>query len=250
MSMTGRISRLFRRALRRIQNRDDFDWSSYTTIYSEALDQHGNEITLILAESSYAIENDRLRLNEGLRPLHPNHRLIYETAYRLNPGSVLEVGFGAGYHLVNLGRLLPQSEVYGCDLLESQLQLALSRYPELSARAHLVVQDITKAPPPVEAELVFTQTVVMHIQKDQRHLAALRNIFRASSRYILLMENWRSHNFFADITRISREADFPWQSLYMYFIDDMEHQILLVLSNTEIEGFEPLTTNQQLLKYL
>jgi ubiquinone/menaquinone biosynthesis C-methylase UbiE len=250
MSMTARIRRLLRRGVRKIQNRDDFDWPSYTEIYSEALNEHCKAFTLILAESDYAIENGRLQVSAGLPPLHPNHRLIYETACRLNPGSVLEIGFGGGYHLINLGLLLPQAEIYGCDLLESQLQLAVSRYPSLPARANLMVHDITMEPPPIEADLVFTQTVVMHIQKDQRHLAALRNMFRVSRKYIVLMENWLSHNFFADLTKLSREPGFPWQALHMYLVDDMEQQILAILSNEEIEGLEPFTRNEQLLKYL
>ena len=249
--MLGRLTRLLRAAVRRFRNKDDFDWPNYTKIYSQALDGKDSVgITLILHHSQFSIKEGKLNLNPGVPPLHPNHKLIYEAAYRLQPNSVLEVGFGGGYHLVNLARLLPDADIHGCDLLESQLQLAVSRYPDLTARAKLFVHDITKSPPPVKVDLVFTQTVVMHIQKDQRHLNALRNIFHASSKYVLLMENWSSHNFFADIKKVSQEASFPWKALYMYFIDDRKQQILVVLSNTKIDGLQALTRNEELLKYL
>jgi SAM-dependent methyltransferase len=249
--MSVGLTRLVRKVWRRIRNRDDFDWRHYTKIYTQELDGKENAgITLLLQPAEFSIESGRITLKPGIAPLHPNHKLIYEAAYRLQPRSVLEVGFGGGYHLVNLAQLLPNAELQGCDLLESQRQLAMSRYPNLAARANLFVHDITVAPPPIKADLVYTQAVVMHIQKDQRHLKALRNIFQASNKYVLLMENWTSHNFFADITRISQEPSFPWKALHMYFVDDGKAQIILVLANARIEGMQPLTRNEDLLKYV
>jgi trans-aconitate methyltransferase len=249
--MSNRLTRLFWTLWRRLRNRDDFNWPTYTKIYSEALDQdHSAGTTLILRDSQYSIKQGKLDLKPGVPPLHPNHKLIYEAVLLLQPSSVMEVGFGGGYHLVNLAHLLPNADIRGCDLLESQLVLATSRYPDLTARATLFVHDVTKSPPPVKVDLVFTQTVVMHIQRDKRHLAGLRNIFQASRKYVVLMENWTSHNFVSDIRQISREESFPWDALYMYFIDDGKQQILVVLANTTIEGLQPLTDNSELLKYL
>lgn len=57
--------------------------------------------------------------------------------------------------------------------------------------------------------MVFTQTVIMHIQKDRRHIVALRNIFLTATKYVVLMENQSSHNFCSDIATIAREASFP-----------------------------------------
>jgi SAM-dependent methyltransferase len=249
--MLDRLTRSLRSAVRKLQNRDDFDWSKYTPIYSEALYGHDSKgITLVLRPSDFSLDAGKLQLTPGTPPLHPNHKLIYEAAIRLRPTSVLEVGFGGGYHLVNLSQLLPNAEINGCDLLQSQLDLAVSTYPDLPAMANLFVHDITTSPAPLKVDLVFTQTVIMHIQKDRRHLTALRNIFQTSKRHILLMENWRSHNFFADIKRVAAEPGFPWNALHMYLVDDGKQQILVVLSNTRIDGLQPLTRNEELLKYL
>ena len=63
------------------------------------------------------------------------------------------------------------------------------------------------------------------------------------------MENWSHHTFYRDIRKISREPDFPWESIYLYLNDDGK-QILMVISNTALEGYKELHNNKQLLKYL
>lgn len=236
------LSALFRR----LRNRDDFHWPQYTTIYKAALDEEA--ITLTLPDGKFLIRDGQIILDRDLAPLHPNHKLIYETALRLKPASILEIGCGAGYHLVNLRKLMPDAAVTGCDLLRSQLDLALERYPQLNGT--LSVHDITIAPPPVQAEMVFTQTVIMHIQKDHRHIAALRNIFRTATKYVVLMENWSSHNFYSDIATVAKEPTFPWGDLHGCVVDDQQQQLLVVLSPVKLNGLPPLTGNHQLQKYL
>lgn len=196
----------------KLNNKDDFEWSEYTKTYTEQL--YGVELkenTLILPDGKYSIDGrGKIVLDSSLLPLHPNHKLIYETIYHLKPDSVLEIGFGAGDHLANIQKILPHIKISGCELLESQMKLALLRHPELKSSAHLCLHDITTSHAPHKADLVFTQAVIMHIQKDGRHLNALRNIFHASKKYVLLMENYGRHNFYDDIRKISKEPNFPW----------------------------------------
>ncbi len=189
-------------------------------------------------------------MDPSLLLLHPNHKLIYETIYHLKPDSVSEIGFGAGHHLANIQKILPHIKISGCELLESQMKLALLRHPELRSSAHLCHHDITTSPAPEKADLVFTQAVIMHIQKDGRHLGALRNIFHASKKYVLLMESWSKHNFYEDIVKISREPNFPWQNIDFYINDDGKQQLLLVISNIVLEGYKKIHHNKELLKYI
>lgn len=89
----------------------------------------------------------------------------------------------------------------------------------------------------------------MHIRRNNRHLDALRNLFKLSSQYIVLMENWNNHKFYDDILKLSQEPQFPWQNLFLYKKEDYQ-KTLMILSNSPIEGYKPLKSNKELLKYL
>ena len=233
----------------RIQNKDDYEWSEYYKQYSKQISEIEKENTLILPEGKYSIVEGKIILEQSLLPLHPNHKLLYETIYDLKPSSLLEVGCGCGDHLANIQKILHKTKISGCDLLEDQIRFLLSRHPELKANANLFVHDITISPPNIKVDLVYTQAVIMHIHRNNRRLSALRNMFHASKKYIVLMENWSCHTFYRDIRKISREPDFPWESIYLYLNDDGK-QILMVISNTALEGYKELHNNKQLLKYL
>jgi hypothetical protein len=231
-------------------NKDDFEWSKYNKVYAKQISKiEKNENTLILPDGMYSIVGGKIVLEPSLLPLHPNHKLLYETIYNLNPSSVLEVGFGCGDHLHNIINILPKTEFNGCDLLEDQMRFLLARHPELKTKANLFVHDITLSSPNIRVDLVYTQAVIMHIQKDDNHLHALKNIFKASKKYVVLMENWSRHNFYEDIRKISRDPDFPWENIYIYVNDDGK-QILMVITNTTLEFFKEIHTNDEMLKYI
>lgn len=233
----------------RIRNKDNLNWSAeYNKEYSKQLSEAKKENTLILPEGKYSIVEGKIFLEPSLQPLHPNHKLLYETIYDLKPSSLLEVGCGGGDHLANIQKILPDTEISGCDLLKDQIRFLLSRHPELKHEANLFVHDITIYPPDINVDLVYTQAVIMHIQRNNRHLSALRNLFQISRKYVVLMENWSRHNFYGDIINISRESNFPWESIHLYANDDGK-QILMVISNTVLEGYKELHNNKELFKY-
>ena len=244
-----RVVDILRKVKKRIQNKDDFKWSEYNKEYSRQISEVEKENSLILPDSKYSIVKGKIVLESSLLPLHPNHKLLYETIYDLKPGSLLEVGCGCGDHLSNIQKILPEIEINGCDLLEDQMRFLLARHPKLKTNANLFVHDITLFPPNIKVDLVYTQAVIMHIQRNNRHLNALRNMFHVSKKYIVLMENWSKHKFYNDITKISREQGFPWENIYLYVNDDGK-QILMVISNAVLEGYKELHNNKELLKYL
>jgi len=233
----------------RLKNRDDFEWPEYSKKYSEQISKIEKENTLILPEGKYSIVEKKIVLDPSLLPLHPNHKLLYETIYDLKPSSLLEVGCGCGDHLANIQKILPETKINGSDLLDDQIKFLLSRHPGLKTKANLFVQDITISPPDIKVDLVYTQAVLMHIHRNNRHLSALKNMFYASKKYLVLIENWSRHNFYNDLRKVSRRRDFPWENIYIYTNDDGK-QILLVISNTVLEGYKELHTNKELLKYL
>jgi len=235
--------------LKRMRYGDDFKWSEYSKDYSKQVSDVEKEYTLILPEGKYSIVEKKIVLEPSLLPLHPNQKLLYETIYALKPSSLLEVGCGSGDHLVNIQKILPETKINGSDLLDDQIKFLQSRHPELKNKANLFVHDITISPPNIKVDLVYTQAVLMHIQRNNSYLNALKNIFYASKKYVVLMENWSTHNFYKDLRKVSKQPDFPWKNVYIYTNDDGK-QILLVISNTILEGYKELHSNRELLKYL
>jgi len=229
-------------------SRDDFNWKKYHKNYYNQIKRNEKEYTLKLSDDFSIIKgNLEFHCNP---PLDKNHELLYQIIFDLNPSSVFEVGCGNGDHMYNILKILPNVRIIGCDLLPKQLDFLNERNPELKGKTF--VEDITKNHIPT-TELVYTQAVLMHIQKGNRHLDALRNIFYGSSKYIVLMENWSRHNFYSDIKKISNESSFIWDDLYIYKADNGK-QIVMVLSKVPIINkrlnYIKIKNNKEMLKYL
>jgi 2-polyprenyl-3-methyl-5-hydroxy-6-metoxy-1,4-benzoquinol methylase len=251
MRITEDTVRLVFNRLSRLYKVDDFNWRKYHDGYKRQIMEITNEFTLVLSSGEYQVIEGRILLNPDLLPLNPNSRLLYETVYRLNPKSILEVGAGGGDHIHNLHLLLPEAEFYAMDISDRQIDFLLQRHPDLKNVCKLAVADVTRKDVLNtfgKIDLVYTQAVLMHIRRGNRHIQALRNMFNISH-YIVLMENWTSHNFFDDVTKISQERDFPWPELNIYKNDSGE-QILMILSKKKLEGFSHLRHNHELLKYV
>lgn len=248
--LLAKIRKKIRGIGRRVGLMDDFNWSKYyDEEYSKQISELEKEYTFILPDGKYSIINGKITLNPGLLPLNDNHKVLYETIYALKPNSVLEVGCGCGDHLANIKKLLSKTELYGSDLLQEQLEFLFQRHPELKNQAHLSIEDITiPSLKRVKVDLVFTQAVLMHIQRYKHYLSSLKNIFNSSKRFVVLMENWTRHNFVEDIKRVSKLSDFAWENVYFY-TNDTGKQILLILSSRPLNGFEELKNDKELLKY-
>jgi ubiquinone/menaquinone biosynthesis C-methylase UbiE len=197
--------------------------------------------TLVLSPGDYAFSEGVLSLQSNVLPLHPNHRLLYETILQLDPTSVLEVGCGGGDHLSNLSVFAPKISLYGRDRSVEQLALFRKRHPEL--KADIGQLDITlphSSQWPV-VDLSFTQAVIMHIHTGNDHRAALSNIFKTTKKYVVLMENWRSHNFMDSIQQIFDEEMIPWADIFFYYriSPELNRPYLMVVSAVKL-AYEPL----------
>ena len=239
-------------------DRDDFTWSRYHKIYEGEMIEGEKHFTFKLSDNDFLVEGRNLRIKRLPKPLHPNYELLYKIIFSLRPASIFEVGCGRGDHLSNLKKIffkanLKKTKFSGSDLLENQIKKLYERNPELKKFAKIFVHDITTSPLPKMEELIYTQTVIMHLQKKNNHLDALRNIFQSSKKFVVLMENWERHNFYEDIKKISKEENFPWKRVYFYKVDSGV-QISMVLSKVKIESnylnYEELGDNKELLKYL
>lgn len=83
---------------------DDFDWRAYSAHYAEELTEVEQDHTTRLSPQDYMFTEGRLTQQSSALPLHPNHRLLYETLLQLRPASVLEMGCGGGRPPLQPGR--------------------------------------------------------------------------------------------------------------------------------------------------
>ncbi len=234
----------------KIISRDDFVWKRYHKNYYNQIKELEKKNTLKLSDDFKILDDGELKFNCN-PPLIDNAELLYQIIYDLNPQSIFEVGCGGGDHMYNILKIIPNVNINGCDLLQKQLDFLNERNPELKGKTF--VKDITTNYIPFSDELVYTQAVLMHIQKDNRHIDALRNLFKSSSKYVVLMENWSRHNFYDDVLDISNEQLFSWDNLYIYKVDNGK-QIAMVLSQVPIVNkklnYVELKSNEEILKYL
>ena len=161
-----------------IATEDDFDWNLYNSHYRSELNEIQKVHTLILSLKDYIFDKNFLVLHRDILPLHPNHRLLYETILQLNPPCVLEVVCGGGDHLYNLSVLSSDISLYGCDLSKDQIDYLRERNSHL--RANVKLFDITLPFSSLlpSVDVVYTQAVVMHLKTGNNHLIALSNIFK------------------------------------------------------------------------
>jgi len=235
------------------EQRDDFEWNSYTAIYQAQIREFEKAHVLRLSPGDYGYADGVLRkVRQDVLPLHYNHRLLYETILQLSPDSVVELGCGAGDHCHNLTVLRPDLQVFGFDRSEGQLALLRSRNPDLSASSfRLLDLTLPASESCAKHDIAFTQAVVMHIQAGRGHLVALSNVFRFAKRYVVLVENWKRHDFMADIRALHDLGIIGWPELNFYYRESPERSNrphLMVISATPIDGYAPLADYSVLLE--
>ena len=222
---------------------DDFDWEYYTHHYRAELERGSREHTLILKPGDYHFAEGRLTRKSTCLPLHPNHRLLYETLLQLRPASLMEIGCGGGDHLQNLGLLEPAFQLQAIDLSEGQLDLARQRHPGL--KTPLRQFDITSPTGLAQlpkVELVYTQAVLRHIRVQPNYLQALVNCFHLASKQLVLMENWRNHDFLGDMRELFAQGKLPWPNLHFHYreSEELRRPHLMLVSSEPLPQYPKL----------
>lgn len=211
---------------------DDFDWTEYHNHYREELNLLEKRYTLIPKPGEFSFDGKEIKkLGEAVKPFHCNHKLLYEIVLGLNPASVLEIGCGGGDHLNALAFFNPAISLNGIDRSEKQLDFLRARHPGLKAK--LSACDISAAPFETSAyDVVYTQAVLMHIsEKDGRFNKALRHVFQAAKKHVVLMENWLQHDFPGSVREIANESGTPWSGATFEFKqlgDDANVKVMVV----------------------
>ncbi len=199
--------------------KDMFNWTLYNLHYKGELMEGRKLYTLSLKSRDYQFHNLQLiKNNEKIKPLHPSHRLLYETILQLNPQSVFEMGCGTGMHLHNLQALLPQARIYGVDLSSQQIKGLKKIYPQIADKAKQADATASWTKLPFEiCDVAFTQAVIMHIHTGDAHLVALENLFKMAKKYVILYESMKNHPFLDDIKKLHSEKKIAWDNIFFYY---------------------------------
>lgn len=248
VSLGYRLKKIANRILTGKRAPDDYDWKFYSGIYKDGLEGMEKDHVLVLKEGEYRFEGGRLEKKGESLPLNENHRVIYETLLQLDPGAVFEVGCGCGDHLHNIKTLNPGIGVYGIDISEGQLDFLKQRHPDLrdSVKQYNITVPLKNKVLP-EADIVFSQAVIMHIREN--HLVGLENMFRLARRQVVLMENWKRHEFMDDIKSLFDGKRLAWENLYFHYrnssVTGKPH--LMLISRTPLSQY-PVLDSYDLLK--
>lgn len=218
---------------------DMFNWSLYHLHYQGEIKQLKKHYTLTLKNNDYIFKNNKLeKNNSAIKPLQEVYQVLYETILQLKPQSIMEMGCGDGRHLYNSQVLLPDAKLYGFDLSDRQLKYLKKTVPELNAEIKQfdAIQEWPKDLFP-KVDLSYTVAVIMHIRTEEMHKIALANLFNNTNKYVLLVERWKNHNFFADIKELQSKKIINWENIYFYHRDGLTSNIprIMICSKTPLD---------------
>ena len=85
----------------------------------------------------------------------------------------------------------------------------------------------------------------MHIQSGNSHMVALSNMFKMAKKAVVLMENFKRHNFYEDIEMLFKKGIISWDQIYFYTYRYDNKPNILIVSNEKVnleklENYEDL----------
>lgn len=175
---------------------DDFDWPRYTEEYAKQTEEIIANVGRNFLLRNWSVGPD------GYPVFHDNlsetWAEIYGAAYLLKPASTFECGCGSMYHLHNLSLMMPQTKVYGADLLISQIYFGSIKW-NIGHSILKRVRILDFSQPDATEELgrydfVYTHAVVMHLAFEKA-VRFVRNMMAISSKYIAMVENTDMQDF-------------------------------------------------------
>jgi SAM-dependent methyltransferase len=203
------IKEAIRRLRRCFSPIDDFDWRYYHEHYRAEFEASEQWYTHNLNSTEFRLADGRLFLVGDSKPLHPNHRCVWEAVVNLpEVRSVAEIGCGAGYLLMGVGQIMgPEIRLSGYDISQEQLAMFSELWPESRNRVRIQILDISQSPIPGDdhPDVVFVHTVLMHIQRPEAYRDALTNLFKSAKRYAVIMDHWPRHDYVQDVLRATRD---------------------------------------------
>ena len=192
----------FKRHILRMQV-DDFDWSTYSDVYGIENEAESRYYTFDIGKIDHRIIDGRIYILGDCKPIQFSNRAIIEAVINLpNINSVTEIGTGNGKLIVNIKRILGPNLLYkASDLAQCQLDLFKRTFPLDYEEIRPYIFDITRYSLSFNerTDVVFAATVLMHIKREAAYQFALRNLFLCAKKYVVILDNWMSHEYYSDL---------------------------------------------------
>jgi len=234
---------------RRFVSMDEFEWDLYNIHYRAEIEWNKRFFTEDLSTIDFKFIEGRMFILGDCKPIHFTCRCIYETVYNLPAvTSFAEIGVGGGRFTANLQTILGENVRFSAyDISEKQLLFFKEQYPTVYSKITTGVLDLTENGifEDEKPDVVMASTVLMHIQRPDAYERALQNFLQSGRKYIVLMDNWNSHNYFKDLT-----ANLGKNKLYFY---DSGANICIVIAlqgNLLGSPYQPLNNSSILGKYI
>jgi hypothetical protein len=88
----------------------------------------------------------------------------------------------------------------------------------------------------------------MHIKTDDLHMQALANMFTIATKQVVLIENWKHHNFMDDILALRSHGRIPWKQVYLYYRISKEQQKPSIMVCSSVPLDYPVLDNYDTLR--
>ena len=249
LSVSYKIRSKIHSVLRRFIPMDEFEWDLYDTHYRAEIAWNNRFFTEDLSTIDFKIIEGKIYILGDCKPLHFTCRCIYETVYNLpSLASFAEIGVGGGRFTANLRTILGGGIRFSAyDISEKQLLFFKEQYPDVYSEITTGVLDLTEncIPEAEKPDVVLASTVLMHIQRTDAYYRALHNLLQSGLRYMVLMDNWNSHNYFLDLTENIGKRK-------LYFYDSGANICIIIALQGEILNlpYQPLIKSSSLGKYI
>ena len=176
-----------------------------------------------------------------------------------NFNSVLEFGCGEGRLIQNVINLIPEAEIYGCDVIQELVDQCKRKFP----RGHFIHNDVK---PPIDFndnqfDLIYTYSVFTHLT-EENHLAWLQEFSRILKPGGVMIHSVKSYKFIRRAQLFSPENLPPYQLFepleefeakhpYHYVIDNPEtpEYGLTTISKKYIQSKWPSYTKMEIIEY-
>ncbi len=179
---------------------DEFNWKTYPEEYSKQMLELMKEHDLFV--TSFNHDKNGLVFHDNL---HNNWKELYNLIYQLNPRSVYEVGCGSGQHLCNIKKLLPNCELYGCDINSQQIDFGKNILSiDESIFKNITIDKFDELETNHKYDVVYSHAVLMHLNPI-RALTILRKMLSMANKYVVFIERVHKNNFGKFMKQISLE---------------------------------------------
>jgi ubiquinone/menaquinone biosynthesis C-methylase UbiE len=139
---------------------------------------------------------------------------IQSINYNLVGKSILEVGCGAGYGIVQISKIFNPKEYYAFDINQKMISLSAAKVKKKELNVQLFLGDVLKTGlPSNKFDVVFVFTVLHHVEGWRDALKEINRVLKPKGLLLINEINNRSLSWFERYLKVihPRKAYFTWE---------------------------------------